>query len=144
MKRKIDKADVAIALERLKSMGVKPTLSAIRITLGNQGSRSTIVKLLKSINDDLTTESKLKQDTLPMPTYLSSADFYRRVDGVKNMGDAISYLVSEKDDPTSIITDLCVVIQRLRLEIKQCHSEVNEIRNLHKNLMTAMQSIINN
>lgn len=144
MRSKINKVDVENALERLKSMGVTPTLSTIRTALGNQGSRSTIVKLLKSIKEDSANESTLKQDILPMPSYLSNADFYKKVDGVKSMGDAINYLVSEKDDPTTIMTDLCVVIQRLRLEIKQCHSEVNEIRNLHKDLMAAMQSVINN
>jgi hypothetical protein len=142
MKRKISQADVNIALERLKSMAIRPTLDAIRTALGNQGSRSTIIKFLRLIEEgrsDLPTDTTLG---MAMPLYLSRADFYEKVDGADSMQDAINYLVSEKSDPAGIISDLCVVIQRLRLEVKQCHSEVDTIRSLHKNVLDAMQTAI--
>lgn len=142
MKRKISRSDVENALERLKSMAVPPTLDAVRNALGNQGSRSTIVKLLKEIRSNSSVAPTPESKTLPMPTYLSSQEFYEKIDGVVDMRDAIRYLVSEKEDPAGIISDLCVVIQRLRFEVKQCNTEVDQIRSLHKNVLNAMQSAI--
>lgn len=79
---------------------------------------------------------------MPMPSYLLRTDFYEKVDGAESMEGAINYLITEKSDPTGIMSDLCVVIQRLRLEVTQCQSEVVHIRNLHKNMLNAMQSAI--
>ncbi|WP_157831198.1 DNA-binding protein [Pseudomonas sp. 43NM1] len=142
MRRKISQADVEIALARLESMAKPPTLDAVRSALGNQGSRSTIVKLLKNIREMPNTTPALEKSIMPMPSYLLRTDFYEKVDGAESMEGAINYLITEKSDPTGIMSDLCVVIQRLRLEVTQCQSEVVHIRNLHKNMLNAMQSAI--
>jgi hypothetical protein len=142
MNRKITQIDVENALERLKSLGKTPTLDAIRTAMGNKGSKATIIKLLKIINSK--PELPLVGDKFltPMPLYLSKADFYEKLDDKSSMEDAISYLISEKDDPTRIMSDLCVVIQRLRLEVKQCETEMNQIRSLLKNVSDTMKTAI--
>jgi hypothetical protein len=40
------------------------------------------------------------------------------------------------------MSDLCVVIQRLRLEVKQCNLEMNQIRSLLKNVSDTMRTAI--
>ncbi|MHB9351646.1 DNA-binding protein [Pseudomonas amygdali] len=142
MNRKITQIDVENALERLKSLGKPPTLDAIRAAMGNKGSKATIIKLLKVIKAK--PESSLLGDRFlsTMPLYLSKADFYEKLDDKAGMDEAINYLISEKDDPTKIMSDLCVVIQRLRLEVKQCNSEMDQMRNLLKNVSDTMQTAI--
>lgn len=142
MNRKITQLDVENALERLKSLGKAPTLDAIRLAMGNKGSKATIIKLLKVIRAK--PEPQLVGDKFltPMPSYLSNADFYEKLDDKSSMEDAINYLISERDDPTKIMSDLCVVIQRLRLEVRLCETEMNQIRSLLKNVSDTMQTAI--
>lgn len=142
MNRKITQIDVENALERLKSLGKTPTLDAIRVAMGNKGSKATIIKLLKIIKSQPETPLVGDKFLSPMPLYLSKDEFYEKLDDKSSMDDAISYLISKKDDPTRIMSDLCVVIQRLRLEVKQCETEINQIRGVLKNVSDTMQTAI--
>jgi hypothetical protein len=96
MNRKITQIDVENALERLKAFGKAPTLDAIRAAMGNKGSKVTIIKLLKVIKAK--SELPLIGDKFltPMPSYLSKADFYEKLDDKASMDDAISSLFRKK------------------------------------------------
>jgi chromosome segregation ATPase len=51
-KQKIEKADVAKAIEALRAAGKNPTIQAIRAALGDQGSLTTIQQFKKELADE--------------------------------------------------------------------------------------------
>jgi chromosome segregation ATPase len=54
----LEKSEVRKARDSLLAQGVHPTLDAIRVALGNTGSKSTIHKFLKELDDEERGDSK--------------------------------------------------------------------------------------
>lgn len=61
----ITKAQVYMARERLLARGERPTVDAVRIELGNTGSKATIHRYLKELGEESPLRTAASGDTLP-------------------------------------------------------------------------------
>lgn len=145
MKRKISKGDVAKALSRLEARGEKPTLDAIRAELGHQGSKSTIVKFLHLIKQEqvpYTNEDSRKRSVSSLLSDSVILDKLVDTDDLEGVVQSLMVTQPGFENQSELITDLWVVIKHLKLEVRQCHSEIDAIRKLNKTAFDALRLAI--
>lgn len=139
MNKKITEIDVARAIHRLKARGMKPTLNSIRAELGNQGSKTTIVRMVKSLN--------ARNETANL-----SNNFSEDINSIfikdRSSGDEPSeilqklYSISSVGEARGIVTQLCLTIQSLKTELAICQSNNEALRSSQKQALEALRASI--
>lgn len=122
MKSKITEMDVARAIQRLKTKGMKPTLNSIRAELGNQGSKTTILGMVRTLSEQK--KSANLSNTLPAGTdgslataSLSLEEPSAIVESIESLGEA-----------RVLVSKLCLTIQHLKTELAICQSNNEALR----------------
>ncbi|WP_201200792.1 DNA-binding protein [Pseudomonas sp. S37] len=136
MKSKITEMDVARAIQRLKTKGMKPTLNSIRAELGNQGSKTTILRMVRTLSEQ--NKSANLSITLPAGADGSLATASLSIEEPSAIVESIESL----GEARVIVNRLCLTIQHLKTELAICQSNNEALRSSQKQALEALRASI--
>lgn len=139
MNKKISEIDVARAIQRLKTRGMKPTLNSIRAELGNQGSKTTIVRMVKTLNE----RNKIADSSSNLSESINSFfmnDRFPEEEPSATLQKLFS--IGSIGEARLIVTQLCLTIQNLKTELAICQSNNEALRSSQKQALEALRASI--
>ncbi|MEB2623780.1 DNA-binding protein [Pseudomonas sp. YuFO8] len=144
MKSKITQADIARAIGRLNTRDAKITLNSIRAELGHQGSKTTILKLLRSLNSIGINEDSSDVELVPAISSARRALINDLVSDAKTNTtiDSLIEVSLQEGCSRTVVTELCLTIKQLKLELMLCHSNIETLRSSQKQALDTLRASI--
>ncbi|GCB05218.1 DNA-binding protein [Ralstonia sp. SET104] len=136
----LSRLDVKRARDSLAAQGQHPSIDAIRIALGNTGSKTTIHRYLKELEEEdgtaLTRTGSLSDAIQDLVARLAAR---LHEEAQATIDQQITAAAAQRQQAQAEADKLSADLAALRAELAQAHSNIANVRAAHSDTQTALQ-----